>query len=144
MLPVLNRNSPSGLSWPNGKVAGCLNKRGYWVVQVDGRQQRAHRIVYALTYGISMGELDGVEVDHKDRVKGNNDPTNLRTATRSQNARNVDARGNSGLKGCYVTRYGTFRCNVDGIHFGTFKTIFEAACVLRRMQAIRHEEFAAI
>ncbi len=136
--------TPSGLAWGNGKAAGCQNKRGYWVVQFGGKQYRAHRIVYALDKGIQIDSLDGFEVDHIDQNKANNSPENLRLATRQENSRNVTKyRGKSGVKGAFLTKHGTFRCNIDGVHLGTFKTIFEAACVILPARLLRHGLFAS-
>lgn len=140
----IDRSSPSGISWDSGRHAGTLNKRGYWVVQVNGKQERAHRVVFCLHHGIPMSDIDGWEIDHKDQNKANNSPDNLRKATRSQNAQNVKCYGNnSGHKGVYLTKYGTFRVNVSGVHRGTFKTLEEAVAASDEARK-EHGEFASI
>lgn len=140
----IDPDSPSGLSWSTGKHAGCLNKRGYWVVQLNKRQERAHRVVFCLHAEIPLSAIDGLEVDHKDQNKANNDPSNLRLATRSQNACNVSMYGNNcGHKNVYLTKYGTYRVNVSGQHRGTFKTLEEACVVAENVRSTVHGEFAS-
>src|SRR4028119_626146 len=46
-----------------------------------------------------MGEPEGLEVDHIDRDKFNNQKANLRLCTRSENVKNTRARGASRFKG---------------------------------------------
>ena len=96
---LLIRKLPSG-KYKAGTVAGSLDKtRGYVQVRVDGVLLYAHRVVYAIV----TGEVPP-EVDHRDTVKHNNKPSNLRAATREDNAQNrgVTSRSASGVKGlCY-------------------------------------------
>lgn len=66
-----------------------MNGRGYWHIWAGPRTDRAtchliwHRVVFALHRG-SLAEF----IDHIDGDKTNNDITNLRPATRAQNAAN--------------------------------------------------------
>jgi hypothetical protein len=64
-----------------GAVAGCLIKRGYRVVRVDGVGYSAHRLCWKLHFGSEPP----AEIDHKDQNKANNAITNLRAASHSQN-----------------------------------------------------------
>ena len=87
-----------------GKVAGsefangCGNK--YYQVGINGRFYYVHRIVYFLAYGIDPA---GKYIDHKDGDGQNNNPDNLRLATRTENSRNRGTNRNntSGIKGVY-------------------------------------------
>jgi hypothetical protein len=99
--------SPSGLRWrvsprrnvAAGSPAGCLcNIKGYWLVRVDGRLYRAHRLVWALSRDEDPGKR---QIDHIDGNRSNNAPANLRLATSSENTCNsVRRRDNtSGHKG---------------------------------------------
>jgi hypothetical protein len=56
---------------------------------VDGARHKVHRVIYALTYGV----WPTGEVDHIDGDRRNNDPANLRVATRSQNMQNRKGAG---------------------------------------------------
>lgn len=74
----------------NGKVMECLDSYGYIQVSCgtwDGKRlmMKGHQIVYLVTNGY-LPET----VDHRDRVKTNNKPSNLRAATWSMQARNKD------------------------------------------------------
>ena len=81
-----------------GKPAGWLRPDGRLEVCFDGVRYRVHRIVFAMTSGSDPLERD---VDHKDRDRGWNAPSNLRAATRSENNHNSGERSDnkSGQKG---------------------------------------------
>ena len=68
-----------------GEVAGAVNKRGYIVIQVDGRKHYAHRLAWAHVHG----EFPSGEVDHVNRDRRDNRLSNLREATRFGNNRNA-------------------------------------------------------
>ena len=71
-----------------GDVAGCIKSSGaghqYWVVKFDDVQYRRARVVWAFVHGVDPG----AEVDHRDRDTLNDRISNLREATRTQNALN--------------------------------------------------------
>jgi hypothetical protein len=67
-----------------GSLAGTSHGDGYKTVRIDGKAHYVHRVVKEMTTG---KKIKG-EVDHKDRNRGNNKPSNLRIATRSQNNKN--------------------------------------------------------
>lgn len=67
-----------------GSPAGTNHGDGYKTVRIDGKAVYAHRIVKEMTTG---KKVKG-DVDHKDRKRSNNKPSNLRKVTRSQNNKN--------------------------------------------------------
>jgi hypothetical protein len=67
-----------------GSKAGTDHGDGYKTVRIDGKAHYVHRIVKAMTTG---KEVKG-EVDHKDRNRSNNKPSNLKLSTRSENNKN--------------------------------------------------------
>lgn len=72
--------------------AGYINPRGYRIVMIDGKNHRAHRLVWLLL----NGKLPENDIDHVNGVRSDNRPSNLREATRSQNNENQRRpRGNS-------------------------------------------------
>ena len=128
---VIDTTMPSGLRWlvmSRGRrvpMAGSLAPSGYWMVGVKGHgHYPAHRLVWALRHGRDPGPL---HIDHRDRVKGNNRPSNLRLATVVQNAHNTGAlpSGSTGVKGLTVVNgcYWQAQITIAGVRhrrgFGT-------------------------
>lgn len=113
--------------------AGSIRPDGYRVLKYQGRQVLAHRFSYWLAHGC-LPKL----VDHRNRVKDDNTPGNLRAATDSQNKQNMDLRKNntSGIRGVGAFRRGfRGRITIDYKEYSkTFKTL-EAAVQWRKEQA---------
>lgn len=74
-------------SYKAGTVAGFIDREGYRIITIDDRIYRAHRLVWLYVYGC----IPDLEIDHIDRDKDNNRISNLRLATRLQNAHNMHA-----------------------------------------------------
>jgi hypothetical protein len=70
-----------------GESAGYLTDRGWLRIKVGFIHYRVHRVVWKLFYGEDPPE--GMEIDHINRVKTDNRITNLRIATRKENAQNI-------------------------------------------------------
>jgi hypothetical protein len=70
-----------------GAVVGTKTRSGYYQVNINCKSYLVHRLVYAVTRGISLADINGV-IDHKDRNRGNNSLQNLRKASHSQNQQN--------------------------------------------------------
>lgn len=107
----------------------------YVFISVKGHVLLLHRLVWMLQHG----EIpEGMEVDHIDRNKGNNHPSNLRLATKSENAQNRTTRSDNklGVKGVsYDPPTGKYRAeitvNKKTIRLGRFLTL-EAAVKARK------------
>ena len=69
-----------------GKVAGCLNKRGYLQIYIDGKIYTNHRLAWLYMNG--EFPKNKLFIDHIDRNKTNNSYQNLRLATSAQNLQN--------------------------------------------------------
>lgn len=93
---------PSDLQWLGwngknaGKVAGHHDRKGYVRIGLLGRLHRAHRLVYLLL----VGEVPA-QIDHRNGVRHDNRPGNLRAGGDLVNARNqkLHATNTSGLAG---------------------------------------------
>lgn len=80
-----------------GSIAGCLGKRGYCYVAIDGKSYRTHRIIWLWHYGYTPEN----NLDHINRVKTDNRIENLREVNQSENLRNTVIRSDNktGVKG---------------------------------------------
>ncbi|HAP3219644.1 HNH endonuclease [Escherichia coli] len=80
-----------------GDIAGHKSSEGYWVIKVDGKLYKAHRLAWLYM----NGSLPKSDIDHINLVRDDNRIANLRLATRSQNIQNVNKKANnkSGYKG---------------------------------------------
>ena len=67
-----------------GSPAGTNHGDGYKTVRIDGKAYYVHRIIKEM----SIGKKTTGPVDHKDRNRANNKPSNLKNSTRSQNNKN--------------------------------------------------------
>jgi hypothetical protein len=115
---TIDTTMPSGLRWlitNRGRrqpMAGSQKPNGYWDVGVKGQgNYLAHRLVWALRYGRDPGNA---QIDHRDRDKRNNHPSNLRLATVTQNAHNTDAlpSNTTGVKGLTTVNGGYWQAQI--------------------------------
>src|SRR5678815_4163626 len=82
-----------------GDEAGSIRRSGYRIVFIDGKEIRAHRIVWLLLYGCWPAQ----EIDHINGDRLDNRPVNLRDVSRTVNAMNVPPHSDSklGIRGVY-------------------------------------------
>jgi hypothetical protein len=111
-----------------GQRAGFLDRRtGYLHVNIFGRPYLAHRLAWL----IATGDWP-VRLDHRDGNGTNNQFSNLRLATASQNQANArrHSRNSTGFKGTSRTPSGRYRAaiGVNGkvLNLGHFDTAEEA------------------
>ena len=76
-----------------GSVAGTNSGRGYIQIRIKGKHFYAHRICWAIYYNEQLPPE--VEIDHKYGIKNDNRISELRKATRSENAINMHLRSNN-------------------------------------------------
>lgn len=77
-----------------GKSSGSLNSEGYVNVFIEGRQYKAHRLVWCFVFGEWIVYPD-YEIDHVNGDKADNRIQNLRKCTKSMNQRNGSMRVNN-------------------------------------------------
>jgi len=126
------------------KPITCKNTRGYVIVSLHGRVWPIHRFVWSLHNGDIP---DGLEIDHKNRIKHDNRIENLRLLTRSKNLHNATAkRGNVG--GCVGVnwvkskRYWQATICVDYKHkyIGSSSDYFQACCLRKSEEVKAHRK----
>lgn len=136
--------TPRGVPRAN-KAAGRHNAKGYLVISVGGTLLVAHRIAFALHYGVWPDQ----ELDHINGKRDDNRIANLRQCDRYGNNHNTarPASNKSGFKGvCWCARYGKWEAKIKARgrqHWlGLFETP-EAAHAAYASAALRlHGEFA--
>lgn len=111
-----------------GREAGTIDRRGYRVVNVLGQPRAAHRLIWIMMTGAWPSD----EIDHINRVKGDDRWANLRDVSKSDNIANAGARADSrsGARGVVRFRKGwKAEVGVRGAryHLGVFATKEEAA-----------------
>ena len=81
---------------------GSLDKDGYLIMKVKGKQYKAHRLVYAYFYG----EFPKGEIDHINRNRTDNRIENLRVVDRQENVNNTTRKTNkdTGVVGIYYDK----------------------------------------
>ena len=111
-----------------GKVAGYLDSR-YIKITIFGQPYLAHRLVWLFVYGYMP-----LEVDHKNHIAFANELSNLREATRQQNAQNRSRNINneSGVTGVRWNKKdrlwrATIRHNRKEVYLGSFTELLDAA-----------------
>lgn len=68
-----------------GDLVGSINSDGYVTTKFFGRRCYVHQLVWAFHYNV----WPDFEIDHKDRIRDNNDINNLRPASRIQQLLNT-------------------------------------------------------
>lgn len=160
-LLQVNPVSPSGFSWrkANGKkvkagdFAGCLSKKGYWVIglKINGKNKilMAHRVIYFMYHKTN---IDQYIIDHIDLNKSNNCISNLRLANLNENKWNQDKaklKATSKYKGVYwcTTKQrwvAAICCNGKRGAIGYYKNELEAARAYNVKALKLHGDFAKL
>ncbi len=128
-----------------GQEAGSIKSNGYRYVQIDGKDYRAHRLIFLIEHE----HLPKV-IDHKDGDKLNNHISNLREASQSENMRNKSKQSNntSGIVGVSwhksLNKWKAQCCDRNGAktHLGYFTNIHHAGEVVRKFRIQEHGAFA--
>lgn len=133
----------------SGHVAGSRDAYGYWIIRINGRTYKAHRI--AMVYMAERPIPDDLEIDHKDGNRTDNSFSNLRLANDQQNAANAGLRcdNGSGIKGvCWHRRQQKWQAQIN--QSGKRKSLgyFDSKEAARRAYESRaselHGEFARL
>ena len=115
-----------------GKEAGQIhNVYNYRMIRVDKRMHRAHRVAWALYYGVWPKQT----LDHINGIRTDNRLSNLREATMAEQAQNRKRHPRDGLPGAHLNNgrwVAHIQVNRKQMHLGSFATAEEAhACYLK-------------
>lgn len=135
-------SKPSHRGGGPGSPAGTINKAGYVVIMIDGKNYKAHRLAWALFYG----EWPQGVIDHVNRITHDNRIENLRDVTQVENGRNrIEPKHNkSGRRGVSFIRargkwYASITVNYKTINLGCFDD-YEDAVKAREIGERRYFE----
>jgi hypothetical protein len=80
-----------------GGIAGSLGDQGYWVIRLNGRLYKAHR----LAWFYMKGEWPSDDIDHENTIRLDGRWSNLRKANKAQTCQNRSNRSDNtaGIKG---------------------------------------------
>lgn len=143
---VLIRKIDVKPSKKKGDIAGYLDNRGYFRVQIDGISYLVHRIIYYMHH---CHINDAMQIDHIDGNSKNNRIENLRLVTSAQNHQNrkISKKNTSGVKGVYwdKTRM-KFRAQImknnKSTNLGLFTTLKAAEKAIIEAREKIHGEYA--
>jgi hypothetical protein len=117
-----------------GTSAGYVNESGYRLIGVDGKMQRAHRLIWIYANGPIPA---GIQIDHISGNRDDNRLDNLRLVTNAENSRNssMPSRNTSDVLGvCWNKRARKWLAQIRIAgrqkHLGLFDTL-EAAAAAR-------------
>lgn len=147
--PDMQRTDKAWNTKRAGKIAGTSSsKPGYRQLRIDKAVWPYSRILWAVAKNEWVNEL---QIDHIDRNPRNNQLSNLRKATQTQNNANTKIRADnvSGFKGVQlIPSSGKWRARVrdkDGQrHLGCFDTPLEASKAYEHEARKLFGEFASI
>lgn len=139
MQDIVYNSSTGEFTNLTGSSIGWVASNGYRTIRYQGKDYRAHRLAWYLTYGVwPLGDIDHINKDKLD-----NRITNLREATRSQNMQNCNRK----VHGCRGVRKVGSKWKVQ-VWLGTkfkyygYYTDYNEACeVSRKAHKELHKEF---
>jgi hypothetical protein len=129
-----------------GKRAGGPNGEGYVQIKINGATYGAGRLAWLWM----TGRWPEKEIDHENRVRGDNRWTNLREATRSTNCINkmFHRQNRHGFRGLKIQTNGRYQAvlTVGQVEYycGTYGTKEEAAMAYDIAAIQHHGEFAVL
>ena len=146
-LPVVHYAHKSWNTRFAGKQAGFIKKLGYIDIALNHKEYKAHRLAWLYVYGYFPPD----DIDHINRNKTDNQITNLREATRSQNQQNIvigrmDSK--SGFRGVYFHTYNNkyvakISINKKTLWLGYYDTL-ETACQAYLIAKRKHHPFSSL
>lgn len=129
-------------SW-QGRPAGSLDAKGYWVIKIDGKSYKASRLAYLYM----TDDWPTEEMDHIDGTSWNDAWINLRPASRTENIQNRRQRDDntSGVVGVFWNEANQrWIAQIDKTYLGSFTSLEEARAVRDSAAKKLHGDFAVL
>ena len=99
---------------PISKPAGCLHKtERYWFISINKKTYRRGRLVWIYFNGDIP---NGMQIDHKNRIKNDDRIKNLRVVTPSDNIKNQPLLKCNKLRLKYITKHKDKKCKKGFIY----------------------------
>ena len=123
-----------------GDLAGGISENGYCRIKLDGIKYMAHRLAWAVTYGVFPDK----EIDHRNGVRSDNRVVNLREADRSSNLQNLQsARVDNLLSTLGVHQKGSkfiaqLQVNGEKVFYGRYGSVEEASNAYQKAKKKHH------
>ncbi len=146
IIPLKDLNFYSQWVWT--KRQGPTNRTYYAIRSEKKGSLKLTHFLHNLIYQSYYGSIPaGYQIDHIDRIGWNNDPQNLRLATRQQQAANraTFRTSTSGYRGVGVTKSGyaaTIMFKHNDYHIATFPVVEEAIYAYNYASKLLHLDFA--
>lgn len=145
LLERFTYNAEDGSLILRGRKAGYVMAAGYRLCSFNKRRIYAHRLIWCMI----TGQWPIEEIDHINGNKSDNRWSNLRLATRQQNAMNrgADRTNQSGFKGVSFHKGGyraVIRSDGKHKHLGYFESPELASQAYVSASRIEHREFSRI
>ena len=122
-----------GVKIKAGQRAGHINKRGYACVRVNGKEYRAHRVIWLMCYGFWPNQID-----HINHARSDNRLENLRSVDVTANNRNAGPRRDNtsrvtGVHWCAADQ--KWVATIAGKYIMSSDDWFNAACARKAAEA---------
>lgn len=148
-LYSLDKNSNQVYGHKRKKFLKIYFKERYYNIKLTKNSKTKFYIFHRLIFQAYNPDTDisNLQIDHIDGNTKNNNITNLRTATASQNCCNkkIYKNNTSGYKNIFITPYNTYvvQINIDKKKYTkTFKTLDEALIHKKKKLKELHEKYA--
>lgn len=116
-------------------VEGARTVGGYVTVGIEGKRYMYHRLMYCVYHKCDVPS--DMEIDHRDHIRYNNEPHNLRLGTHKANSRNMSLYRNN-KTGTHGVRFlkGRYVAVFNRVSLGSFRNLSDAVAVVENARRL--------